>query len=132
MVSLFLGFTKRRSELVSVEGAGENTRKVLQDYSIAFLDQVIPMVTAATIICYALYTVDNRTFTVLGTRAMLLTVPSVMYGLFRYIYLIYHKQQGSDPTDLVCRDAPTLINLLIWVLISVWVVTKGREFDLFE
>jgi len=132
MVSLFLGFTKRRAELVSVEGAGEHTRKVLQDYSIAFLDQVIPMVTAATIICYALYTVDDRTLSVLGTRAMLLTVPSVMYGLFRYIYLIYHEQKGADPTDLVCRDAPTLINLLIWVLISVWVVTKGHQFDLFE
>jgi len=132
MVSLFLGFTKRRAELVSLEGAGGQTRKVLQDYSIAFLDQVIPMVTAATIICYALYTVDNRTLNVLGTRAMLLTVPSVMYGLFRYIYLIYHKNKGADPTDLVCRDAPTLINLLIWVLISVWVVTKGQQFDLFD
>ncbi|MCP4713446.1 MAG: decaprenyl-phosphate phosphoribosyltransferase [Planctomycetes bacterium] len=132
MVSLFLGFTKRRAELVAVEGAGEYTRKVLQDYSTAFLDQVIPMVTAATIICYALYTVDDRTLSVLGTRAMLLTVPSVMFGLFRYIYLIYHEQKGADPTELVCRDAPTLINLLIWVLISVLIVTKGHQFDLFN
>ena len=132
MVSLFLGFTKRRAELVSVQETGEHTRKVLQDYSIAFLDQVIPMVTAATIICYALYTVDDRTLTVLGTRAMLLTVPSVMYGLFRYIYLIYHEQKWADPTELVCRDAPTLINLLIWVLISVWVVAQGHQFDLFN
>jgi len=131
MISMFLGFTKRRAELVSVEGAGEHTRKGLQDYSVAFLDQVIPMVTAATIICYALYTVDSRTLQVFGTRAMLLTMPSVMYGLFRYIYLIYHSKKGSDPTELICRDVPTLINLVIWVLIAVWVVTKGREFDLF-
>ncbi|MFC1781981.1 decaprenyl-phosphate phosphoribosyltransferase [Planctomycetota bacterium] len=131
MISMFLGFTKRRAELVSVEGAGEHTRKVLGDYSVAFLDQVIPMVTAATIICYALYTVDARTLEVFGTRAMLLTVPSVMYGLFRYIYLIYHGKKGADPTELVCRDVPTLINLVIWVIIAVAVVAKGRAFDLF-
>jgi 4-hydroxybenzoate polyprenyltransferase len=131
MISMFLGFTKRRAELVSVEGAGEHTRKVLQDYSVRFLDQVIPMVTAATIICYALYTVDTRTRNELGTRAMLLTVPSVIYGLFRYIYLIYHQQRGEDPTELIRRDAPTLINLIIWVVIAVAVVAKGREFDLF-
>ena len=131
MFSMFIGFTKRRAELVLVEGAGEHTRKVLQDYSVAFLDQVIPAVTAITIICYALYTVDARTVSIFRTRYMLVTVPSVMYGMLRYIYLIYHKHRGEDPTDLLRRDIPTIINLILWVVLSILVVTKGHELDLF-
>jgi 4-hydroxybenzoate polyprenyltransferase len=132
MISMFLGFAKRRAELISTERAGENTRKVLQDYSVAFLDQAIAMVTAITIMCYALYTVDQRTVKEFDTHYMLLTVPSVMYGMFRYIYLIYHRHQGEDPTELVRRDIPTLINLIIWVILSAVVITWGREFDLFK
>lgn len=131
MISMFLGFTKRRAELVAMESSGALTRKVLADYSVAFLDQVISMVTGATIICYALYTVDTRTLDVFGTRALLLTVPSVMYGLFRYIYLIYHLEKGQDPTSVLYRDIPTLINLLIWVMISALVVNYGSRIDLF-
>ena len=132
MVSMFLGFTKRRAELVAVDFGGGPTRKVLADYSVAFLDQVISMVTGATIICYALYTVDSRTMGVLGSRAMLLTVPSVMYGLFRYIYLIYHLKKGEDPTGVLCRDVPMIINLLIWVVLSILVVSCGGRIDLFD
>jgi len=132
MISLFLGFTKRRAELVSEEVAGANTRKVLADYSVAFLDQVVSLVTGATIICYALYTVDERTLKVFGTHAMLLTVPSVMYGMFRYIYLIYHLKKGEDPTRAITRDIPTIINLIIWILLSVLVVSYGSRIDLFD
>ena len=132
MISLFLGFTKRRAELVSEELEGVNTRKVLADYSVAFLDQVVSLVTGATIICYALYTVDDRTLKVFGTRAMLLTVPSVMYGMFRYIYLIYHLKKGEDPTRAITRDIPTIINLIIWVILSVLIVSYGNRIDLFD
>lgn len=129
MISLFLGFTKRRAELVSLKGDTQSygARIVLKDYSVAFLDQVIAIVTGATIICYALYTVDVRTQEVFQTRAMLLTVPSVMYGIFRYIYIIYHQNKGDDPTQTVMRDLPTLINLMLWVLISLIVVVYGSR-----
>jgi len=132
LISIFLGFTKRRAELITVcARIGGNSRLVLKDYSIAFLDQAISMVTGATIIGYALYTVDEHTLKVLGTRAMLLTVPLVMYGLFRYIYIIYHLKGGDDPVRILIRDVPTIINLIIWVVISLLVVSYGGQFDLF-
>ena len=130
MISLFLGFTKRRAELLNVGNETPNARAVLKDYSAAFLDQVISMVTGATIVCYVLYTVDPRTVDMFGTRAMLLTVPSVMYGLFRYIYLIYHLKQGEDPTSTLTHDIPTLINLVIWIFLSILVVSYGTQLEL--
>ena len=132
MISLFLGFTKRRAELITLGELTEHTRTVLKDYSTVFLDQVIAMVTGATIVCYALYTVDDHTLKVLGNRGMLLTVPSVIYGLFRYIYLIYHCKKGEDPTETVVRDIPTLVNLVLWVLISFFVVIYGNRLNLFQ
>jgi len=131
MISMFLGFAKRRAELVGVEAAANRTRPVLQDYSVAFLDQVIAMLTAATMICYALYSVDARTVEALGSHGMLFTVPLVMYGLFRYIYLIYHLKEGEDPTGTLYRDVPTLVNLVLWLVLSAVVVRYGEQFDLF-
>jgi len=132
MISMFLGFTKRRAELISLDADSEYTRLVLRDYSTAFLDQVISIVTAATIVCYALYTVDDHTLEVLGNRGMLLTVPSVMYGLFRYIYLIYHHKKGQDPTDTLIYDIPTICNLIIWLILSLLVVNYGSQLHLFR
>jgi 4-hydroxybenzoate polyprenyltransferase len=129
MISLFLGFTKRRVELLDIDSENNNTRPVLKDYSIAFLDQVISMVTGATILAYALYTVDAHTQMVLGTRAMLLTLPFVIYGLLRYIYIIYHLKRGADPTETLIRDIPTIINLFLWVVTSFLVVLYGDKFD---
>jgi 4-hydroxybenzoate polyprenyltransferase len=131
MISMFLGFAKRRAELVAVQGGQGATRKVLADYSVAFLDQAISMMTGATIICYALYTVDARTVREFGTHAMLLTVPSVIYGFFRYLYLIYHLEGGEDPTRAVVRDVPTIINFVLWVVMAVLVVSYGGRLDLF-
>ncbi len=135
MLSLFLGFSKRRVELTALVNSGQSTastRVVLRDYSVAFLDQVIAMVTAATIVCYALYAVDARTREVFGTRAMLLTFPCVMYGLFRYIYIVYHLKQGEDPTCTLYRDVPTILNILIWLLLSLSVVLYGDRMALFS
>lgn len=132
MISLFLGFTKRRVELLAVDLEKNNSRPVLKDYSVAFLDQVIPVVTGATILAYALYTVDAHTQMVLGTRAMLLTLPFVIYGLLRYIYIIYHLKQGADPTEILIRDIPIILNLLLWIVTSLLVVRYGGKFDYFR
>jgi 4-hydroxybenzoate polyprenyltransferase len=132
MVSMFLGFTKRRAELVSMKDNSATTRAVLQEYSVKFLDQVIAMVTGATIICYALYTVDIRTLDQLGTHSMLLTMPCVMYGLFRYIYLAYHRGEGEDPTQAMLTDVPMLVNLVIWIILCYIVVSFGSQFDPFR
>lgn len=130
MISLFLGFTKRRVELLSVNFETNNSRPVLKDYSVAFLDQVIPIVTGATILAYALYTVDAHTQMVLGTRAMLLTLPFVIYGLLRYLYLIYHLKRGADPTETLIHDVPTIINLLLWIVTSFLIVLYGDKLNI--
>jgi 4-hydroxybenzoate polyprenyltransferase len=131
MISLFLGFTKRRAELLGIGTQTQSARTVLKDYSTTFLDQAISMVTGATIVCYTLYTVDTRTVELFGTRAMLVTVPSVVYGLLRYIYLIYHLEQGEDPSHTLTHDVPMIINLMIWVMASLLVVSYGKQFSLF-
>lgn len=132
MISIFLGFTKRRAELVTNGHENNNSRPVLKDYSISFLDQVIPMVTGATILAYALYTVDEHTQMVLGTTAMLLTLPFVIYGLLRYIYIIYHLHKGADPAVTIITDIPTVINLFLWVAASLIIVKYGYKFDIFH
>jgi 4-hydroxybenzoate polyprenyltransferase len=132
MISIFLGFTKRRVELLAVNTDKNNSRPVLKDYSMSFLDQVIPIVTGTTILAYALYTVDEHTQMVLGTRAMLLTLPFVIYGLLRYIYIIYHLKQYADPTENLLRDIPTIINLTLWVVTSLLVVKYGEKLNFFR
>ena len=132
MISIFLGFTKRRAEIVAVGQSGQEARKVLAAYSVAFLDQAISVVTGATIICYAIYTVDSRTLREFGEGApLLLTVPSVMYGMFRYIYIIYHLKAGEDPTSAICKDIPMLVNLVVWGAICLIAIQYGGRLALF-
>lgn len=132
MISLFLGFTKRRAELLAINQEENTSRQVLADYSITFIDQAISMVTGATIVCYALYTVDQRTVAEFDTHAMLLTVPMVIYGLFRYIYIIYHMKEGDDPTGTIIKDFPILIDLLLYVLLCIIIIKYGARFDIFS
>jgi hypothetical protein len=90
-------------------------RKVLADYSLPFLDQMIAMVTACTVMSYILYTVSSETVARFGTRNLIFTIPFVLFGIFRYLYLIYHKRRGEEPTDLILRDLPCLLNILLWL-----------------
>lgn len=128
MISLFLGFVKRRAEIVGLNSysiSGGTSRTVLNDYSIEFLDQMIPIVASATIVCYALYTVDLRTSDVFGSRAMVITVPCVIYGITRYIYIVYHHKRGEDTTRILLKDIPTIINIIIWGMLAFIVITYG-------
>jgi 4-hydroxybenzoate polyprenyltransferase len=113
-VSLFLGFSKRRQELVFSDSNRNNQQKILLDYSISFIDQMIAVVTASTIISYGLYTVSAETIARFGTRKLIFTFPFVLYGIFRYLYLIYHKSTGDNPTDIVLRDIPFILNGILW------------------
>jgi 4-hydroxybenzoate polyprenyltransferase len=125
-VALFLGFGKRRAELLSLESAAVNHRPVLGQYSPVFLDQMIAIVTSATLVCYILYTVDRRTAEVFHTRLLVLTVPFVLYGLFRYLYLLYHRQRGDSPTTTILLDPAFLLNGLLWAAACVAVI-YGHE-----
>lgn len=127
MISLFLGFTKRRGEVTRLGERATEHRKVLADYSTAFLDQAISIVTAATVVGYVLYTVDERTVELVGSRAMLLSVPPVLYGIFRYLYLVYHERTAEDPTRTVFTDVPILITGAIWGIFCMLVIFFGKS-----
>ncbi|MDJ0765644.1 MAG: decaprenyl-phosphate phosphoribosyltransferase [Myxococcota bacterium] len=127
-ISLFLGFTKRRAEVVLLGDRASDHRKVLSDYSPAFLDQMVSAVTAATIVAYVLYTVDERTVSLVGSRALLLSVPLVLYGIFRYLYLVYHTDSGGDPTRTVITDIPLIITVALWSLLCATIILVENEF----
>jgi 4-hydroxybenzoate polyprenyltransferase len=113
MVALFLGFTKRRQEATSELHAGTQSRPVLEHYSIPFLDQMVAMVTAATVMSYAIYAVNSP---LIGSK-MLGTLPPVIYGIFRYLYLIYDRKDTRS-TDAILLEDPGMIGAAV-----VWVVS---------
>ena len=124
-VALFLGFTKRRAELMNLGDDAQEHREVLAHYSEGFLDQMISIVTSATLVCYILYTVDDRTAEMFGHRGLVITVPFVMYGIFRYLYLTYHHQAGGSPTRTILMDPLFLINNVCWAAACVTIIYWG-------
>jgi len=115
LLALFLGFGKRRHELVLLEVNASSHRPILSEYSPYFLDQLIGVVTTSTLVSYALYTMDPLVHQKLGTPYLPLTIPFVLYGIFRYLYLVHQKQEGGDPTQIVFTDRPLLVNIVLWV-----------------
>jgi 4-hydroxybenzoate polyprenyltransferase len=122
LLALFLGFSKRRHELDVLGEAAASHRQVLSEYSRGFLDMMIGVVTASTVMSYALYTVSEETVRKFHTRALLLTLPFVLYGIFRYLYLVYQKREGGDPTQTLLSDRPTLVNLLLWAAVATIII----------
>ncbi|HEX8679467.1 MAG TPA: decaprenyl-phosphate phosphoribosyltransferase [Chthoniobacterales bacterium] len=114
LLALFLGFSKRRYELALLKERAMEHRRVLADYDPRFLDMMIAIVTASAVTCYALYTVSEETVARFHTKALLSTLPFVLYGIFRYLYLVYHKDRGGDPIVTAFTDPATIINLLLW------------------
>jgi len=114
LLSLFLGFTKRRQELAQLEAA--NTREIPREYSVAFLDQMISIVTAATVVAYFLYTLAPETRAKLGTPYLPVTIPFVLYGIFRYLYLVHQRNMGENPTGALYADRPLLVTVLLWTI----------------
>jgi len=115
LLALFLGFGKRRHELVLLEADAAGHRPILAEYSPYFLDQMMSVVTTSTLVCYALYTMDPGVREKLGTDWLPLTIPFVLYGIFRYLYLVHQRSEGGDPAQVVLSDRPLLVNVLLWV-----------------
>jgi 4-hydroxybenzoate polyprenyltransferase len=111
MVALFLGFTKRRQEATSELHSGTQTRPVLEHYSIPFLDQMVAMVTAATVMSYAIYAVNSPN---IGAK-MLATLPPVVYGIFRYLYLIYDRKDTRSTDAILLEDYGMIGAAVFWV-----------------
>jgi 4-hydroxybenzoate polyprenyltransferase len=124
-IALFLAFSKRRHELVLLAGDASGQRPVLSHYSPAFLDQMINVVTASTVVAYAMYAISPETAEKFHTRNLIYTIPMVLFGIFRYLYLIYQKPTTRNPTEAILRDPPFLINILVWALSALWIVYRG-------
>jgi 4-hydroxybenzoate polyprenyltransferase len=115
LLSLFLAMGKRRHELVILEGEAASHRPILREYNVYLLDQMISVVTASTLLAYCLYTISEETVAKFGTRNLIFTVPFVLYGIFRYLYLIHQKSEGGTPETLILKDKPLLADLFLWV-----------------
>jgi 4-hydroxybenzoate polyprenyltransferase len=122
LLSLFLAMGKRRHEIVFLEGEAPNHRPILKEYTTNFLDQMISVVTASTLVAYCLYTISEETVAKLGTRNMILTVPFVLYGIFRYLYLIHLRSEGGSPEHLILKDKPLLVDVFLWGAASIAIV----------
>lgn len=116
MLTLFLGFAKRRAELAALEEGAGNHRKVLDDYDTTLLDQLITVCAAAAIVSYSLYTVSAETVEMHGSNRLIFTVPLVVYGIFRYQFLLHRRGGGGDPTAELLSDRHLLAAGALWLL----------------
>ncbi len=120
LLAMFLALCKRRQEVVLVQDAGqEGTRPALAGYSEKMLDQLIAITGAATLVCYALYTQWPETVEKFGSHNLGFTLPFVMFGLFRYINLVYHYQRGERPEEVLLTDKPLLVSVALYGLTTV-------------
>jgi 4-hydroxybenzoate polyprenyltransferase len=119
LLALLPAVAKRRHEVtLLVDGAAAH-RTTLSHYSERFIDQMIAVVTGATVIAYALYTMSPDVQEKLGTEYLYVTFPFPLFGIFRYLYLIYHRADGGDPTMLLLDDRPLQINIVLWLLLVI-------------
>ena len=127
-ISLFLAISKRRSELSQMLNKEniDKQRKVLKDYSVEFADQINTIAAAGTIISYALYTVSERTVATFGTEKLIYTTPFVIYGIFRYMYLMHQKNLGESPTSIVTKDIPIIIDVFSWFIFSLIIIYRAN------
>ena len=121
-LALFLALGKRRHEVVLLEVSAREHRASLTQYSPYFLDQMIGVVTATTVMAYALYTLAPDTVEKFHTHNLVLTVPFVIYGVFRYLYLVHQKREGGNPTKMFLTDWAILVNTALWLTTSAFIV----------
>lgn len=121
LLALFLAIAKRRGELQMLEFA-ENHRETLSEYSEYLLDQMTSVVTSAVVMAYCLYTFSERTIEQVGTPNLKYTIPFVIYGIFRYLYLVHKRGLGADPSQLLLRDKPLLAAVVLWAAVAAFVL----------
>jgi len=114
LLALFLAFSKRRHELTLLADGAADHRRILHEYSPYLLDQMIAVVTASTLIAYSVYATSAETAERLGTSRLGLTIPFVLYGIFRYLYLVHQKRGGGSPAAMLVTDGPLLACVALW------------------
>ena len=125
LLALFLALSKRRHEIILLDKDAKNHRRILGEYSPYLLDQMISVVTASTVIAYCLYTISGDTIEKFGTNKLILTVPFVLYGIFRYLYLIHQKAEGGTPETLILKDRPLLFDIFLWIVGAALIIYFG-------
>ena len=121
-LSLFLVLSKRRHELMLLGSGANNHRQSLSQYSPHLLDQMIAVVTGSTLIAYALYTLAPRTTAMVGSSSLMVTIPFVIFGIFRYLYLVYEGNQGGNPEIVIISDKPLVIDVALWVMVVILIL----------
>lgn len=124
-LALFLALGKRRRELLALEDGGSSHREVLAHYSVPFLEQLILIMATCTLIVYVSYVCSPEVTKRFGTDKLYFTIPFVVYGLFRYIYLVHHRQGGGDPSKTLLTDGPLLAAVVMWGLTSMYFIYAG-------
>jgi len=119
LLALFLGLAKRRGELVSLENGGTEHRRILSEYNAPMLDQMLNIAASASLMAYFLYTFTPASPTGSAHPMMMITIPFVIYGLFRYLFLVHRKNAGDSPEQLLLDDKPLLINVILYVVAVV-------------
>jgi len=117
LLSLFLGFGKRRAELALLAEGARSHRKVLDGYTIPLLDQYIMIVSGTTIVAYSLYTFSAPN--VPANHSMMLSIPFVVYAIFRYLYLIHVEEKGGEPEEILLSDRPFQVAMVLWAVTVV-------------
>ena len=122
LLALFLALSKRRHEIILLDEKAINHRKILFEYSADLLDQMISIVTTTTLIAYILYTISPETVNKFGTDNLKYTVPFVLYGIFRYLYLIHQRNEGGSPERVLLNDMPILITVILYCLTACFIL----------
>lgn len=117
LISLFMALNKRKSEIIILKDKSGNHRKILDDYSVEFIDNMLTIVTPSIFIAYCLYTFSST-----QSRTMMITIPFVLYGIFRYQYLMMKQNIGGKPEDIFQKDIPFLVNILLWCISVILII----------
>ena len=125
MITLFLGFAKRRAEIIALQAQKQEHRKVLVNYGPVLLDEIIAICATGVIISYSLYTMSADTVRIHRTESLIYTVPFVIYALFRYIYLLHHGNSGGDPSRDLLKDTHIIICVFGWALMTIFLFARS-------
>ena len=126
LIALFLALGKRRHEYLTLQADAARHRPILAEYTAGLLDQMIAVVTASTVTAYALYTMSPETVAKFHTQLLPATLPFVLYGIFRYLYLLYRRQLGGNPSELFLHDRALLVNTACWI-VAVLLIIYGTH-----
>jgi len=125
LLALFLGFSKRYNELLVLQGTAASHRRSLADYTPAMLEQLTSILVASTIMAYSLYTFSAEN--VPADHSLMLTIPFVLYGVFRYYFLVHRRNLGGAPEMVLLRDVPLMVDIALWGAVSVAVLYLGGK-----